>query len=192
MQSDYLIGLDLGQACDHSAVAILERTWKAHPRYPDRPASHYAVRHLWRWPLQTSYTVVATDLTSVVRLPLLNWPVVVIDQTGVGRAVVDYLGKTSLSASLKPVVITGGKETSRANNGAWHVPKKELVSCLQALLRSQRLQPPAASAITTILSWLSRWRPGGESELLPFHVAKRVRRVLTARNVGKGFGSRPP
>ena len=143
MHADYFIGLDLGQACDHSALAILQRTWKAHPCHPDRPASHYAVRHLRRWPLETSYTVVAADLASLVRLPPLNWPVVIIDQTGVGRAVVDYLGKTSLAASLKPVVITGGKETSRADNGAWHVPKKELVSCLQALLRSQRLQVAA-------------------------------------------------
>jgi hypothetical protein len=143
MHGDYFIGLDLGQACDHSALAILQRTWKAHPRYPDRTASHYVVRHLRRWPLETSYTVVAADLASLVRLPPLHWPVLIIDQTGVGRAVVDYLGKTSLAASLEPVVITGGKETSRASNGAWHVPKKELVFCLQALLRSQRLQVAA-------------------------------------------------
>src|SRR5262249_13816681 len=45
--------------------------------------------------------------------------------------------------SLEPVVITSGHRTSRGDSGAWHVPKKELVSCLQVLLQSRRLQVAA-------------------------------------------------
>jgi hypothetical protein len=64
---------------------------------------------------------------------------VVVDQTGVGQAVVDVLARSQLAAALGRVVITGGRRTSRSGCGAWRVPKKELVSCLQWLLRSRRL-----------------------------------------------------
>jgi hypothetical protein len=143
MQPDYLIGLDLGQARDYSALAVVERVWKSDADCAGRLVSHYAIRHLRRWPLQTSYTAVAADLAGLVRTPPLSWPVLVVDQTGVGQAVVDFLAKAQLSASLEPVVITSGHGTSWRDGRAWHVPKKELVSCLQMLLQSRRLQVAA-------------------------------------------------
>jgi hypothetical protein len=139
MQVDYVIGLDLGQARDYSALAVVERTRPSLPDRGGRARSRYAVRHLRRWPLHTSYTAVAADLAGLVRTPPLRRPVVVVDQTGVGRAVVDLLAGSQLAASLERVVITGGRRASRAACGAWRVPKKELVLCLQGLLRSRRI-----------------------------------------------------
>jgi hypothetical protein len=46
---------------------------------------------------------------------------------------------TGLAASLNPVLITVGHEVTIGDDGAWHVPKKELVSTLQVLLQSRRL-----------------------------------------------------
>jgi hypothetical protein len=135
--------LDLGQARDHSALAVVERAGETCPDGGGRPLSRYAVRHLRRWPLQTSYTAVAADLAGLVRTPPLRWPVVVVDQTGVGRAVVDVLARSQLAAALERVVITGGRRASRDVDGAWRVPKRELVSCLQRLLRSRRLRVAA-------------------------------------------------
>jgi hypothetical protein len=83
---------------------------------------------------------VAADLAALLRQPPLHWPVLVVDQTGVGQAVVDFLATRSLSATLERVVITSGQQATRSASGAWHVPKKELVACLQTLLQCRRLQ----------------------------------------------------
>jgi hypothetical protein len=171
MPVDYVIGLDLGKARDYSALAVVERVRKPPADRTDRPASH-AVRHLRRWPLHTSYTDVAADVGRLVRAPPLTSPVVVVDQTGVGQAVVDYLAKLQLAASLERVVITGGRRTSRGADGAWRVPKKDLVFCLQGLLRSRRLQIGALPERTALIQ-----------ELLGFGV-----KLTTAAN--ETFGAR--
>jgi hypothetical protein len=137
---DFIVGLDLGQAIDFTALAVVERAWKPHPNLPDRLESHYSVRYLRRWPLKTSYTAVAADVAVLVRTPPLNCPAVAVDQTGVGRAVIDLLRKSELHAWLRPILITAGHATTFGDDGAWHVPKKELVSCLQVLLQARRLQ----------------------------------------------------
>jgi hypothetical protein len=73
-----------------------------------------------------------------------------VDQTGVGRAVVDMLRQAA--GWVVPVTITGGHTVSRADNGSYHVPKKELVTCLQLVMQSRRLQiarslPDAATLV---------------------------------------------
>jgi hypothetical protein len=158
MSDDYILGLDLGQRRDYSALAIVERLWKAHPDDEGRQVSHYGIRHLRRWPLGTSYTAVAADLAALVRQPPLHWPVLVVDQTGVGQAVVDFLVMRSLSATLERVVITSGQQVTRSASRAWHVPKKELVSCLQALLQGRRLQVAALPERALLLEELQLFR----------------------------------
>jgi hypothetical protein len=154
MSDDYTIGLDLGKSRDYSALAIVERLGKLHPDAAARPMSHYAVRHLLRWPLGTSYTAVAADLAALVRQPPLKWPVLVVDQTGVGQAVVDFLAARSFLATLQRVVITSGQQTTRSASGAWHVPKKELIVCLKMLLQCRRLQVAALPERTLLLEEL--------------------------------------
>jgi hypothetical protein len=62
-----------------------------------------------------------------------------IDQTGVGRAVVDIFRDADVDATLFPVLITWGANVHFGDDGAYHVPKKELVSVLQVLLQGGRL-----------------------------------------------------
>ncbi|MFS6779590.1 hypothetical protein, partial [Staphylococcus aureus] len=68
-----------------------------------------------------------------------------VDKTGVGNAVLEIVVNemkkeaTSLHrASIRPISITGGN-TVNPDGAGWKVPKKELVSVLQALMGTGRL-----------------------------------------------------
>jgi hypothetical protein len=132
--ADYFLGLDLGQAKDFTACALLER------RKPERRTEYdYAVRWLKRWAQGTKYTVIVAELAELVKRPPLELPVLAVDQTGVGAAVVDVLREAKTAAQLRPILITASHEVTFGNHGVRHVPKKELVSPLQVLLQSHRL-----------------------------------------------------
>src|SRR5262249_15051200 len=129
MSSDFFVGLDLGQAQDFTALAVLERPPNDGPEGPV-----YALRHLVRWPLGTPYTAIVPAVARIVSAAPLCGCDLVADQTGVGRALVDML-RQALVAYVVPVTITGGHAVSQAPDGSYHVPKKELVTCLQVLLQ---------------------------------------------------------
>jgi hypothetical protein len=136
MGADYYIGLDLGQASAFTAVAVLER-----PEEPDLgEGPTYPLRHLQRFPLGTPYGEIAQ---TVARLaddrPLRGNATLVADQTGVGRPVVD-LFRRSVQARVVAVTITAGLTATQAEDGSRHVPKKDLVGCLQLLLQGRRLK----------------------------------------------------
>jgi hypothetical protein len=136
---EFTIGLDLGQAQDFTAAAILERrelvfrdrdpvTWE-----PFKKVEHL-VRHLHRMPLGTPYTEVVDDVASIVRSPaIFGRCTLVVDATGVGRAVVDALKAARLGCPVVPVTITGGDQSSHSN-GMWRVPKRDLIGDLQYML----------------------------------------------------------
>jgi hypothetical protein len=142
------VGLDLGQARDLSGLAVLERIESPppalpgaglEPHLPRAGSRHYAVRHLRRWPVGTSYPTVVDEVAREVSRPELREAVVAVDQTGVGRPVVDMLRLAGLAGRLWPVTITAGHARAASADGI-HVPKKELISGLQVLLQSRRLQ----------------------------------------------------
>src|SRR6516162_8054568 len=122
MRPDYFLGLDLGQTRDFTALAVLERS---PPTDADTTVeqSEYAQRHLHRFPLGTPYTQIVPAVATLVRSgPLAESPVVV-DQTGVGRAVVDLMRQ--VIGWVVPVTITGGHAVTVAEDHSLHVPKKE-------------------------------------------------------------------
>src|SRR5262249_55471850 len=47
---------------------------------------------------------------------------------------------SQLGALLRPALITAGHAVTAGDDGSWHVAKKELVSGLQVLLQTRRLQ----------------------------------------------------
>jgi hypothetical protein len=96
---------------------------------------------LQRWPLGTPYTQIVADVADRFSVPPLNAGVALaVDQTGVGRAVVDMFRQSPALSRLEAILITAGHATSRGDDGSWHVPKKELVSVLQVLLQARRLR----------------------------------------------------
>ena len=137
-EPDHILGLDLGQSQDYTALAVLERCWVSDTAR-QQSVSRLAVRHLRRWPLGTSYTQVVLDVGRLVRTPPLSNPLLAVDQTGVGMAVVDMFRQARLPARLRSILITSGHEVTALGFG-WHVPKKELVSVLQVLLQQRRLK----------------------------------------------------
>src|SRR5262249_4373950 len=135
----YFVGLDLGQASDYTALAVVERTEPVQDDLFPRPAQ-YAVRHLQRWPLGTPYTSIVQEVGARLDRPLLRGCWLVVDNTGVGRAVSD-LFRQSLAdqsrrprppARLVPVTITAGFH-ARTEAGGWHVPKRDLAGVLAVL-----------------------------------------------------------
>jgi hypothetical protein len=160
-ETTYIAGLDLGQAQDFTALAVLERAEPAGepgvsngcmgrtvtiPAGPPRRQAPepkrertYAVRHLERFGLGTSYPAVVERVVKLFAEPPLAGCTLAVDMTGVGRAVVDMLVKARPKANVKPITITAGRAVVPDGAG-WHVAKKELVGVLQVLLQSRRLQ----------------------------------------------------
>lgn len=138
MSLTHILGLDLGQSSDPTALCVLERTSR-----PGDGANAYACRHLRRWPLGTPYPQIVDDVAALAARPELQAPTLVCDQTGVGRAVVDMF-RPRVACAFRPVTITAGATVTRHEGGEFHVPKKDLVATLQVLLGHRRLTVAAS------------------------------------------------
>jgi hypothetical protein len=185
---DYFVGLDLGQARDYTAAAVLQRSWVEwkHP-HEARPklVAYYECGYLQRWPLGTSYPDMVRDVCTLVRRPPLDCPVLAVDATGVGRPVIDLIREASVYAHLKPILITAGHLTNLTDTGFYCVPKVELVSIVRVILDSTRLQiadvPDREVAVRELMTFRSKitaaanmtfesWREGAHDDLV-FSVA---------------------
>lgn len=178
----YYAGLDLGQAADFTALAVLECSRLPDRERPEKLVSHYACRHLERMPLGTAYTKVCDRVVKLFNQPPLIWTTLAVDYTGVGRPVFDMLRKAGVKAALQPITITAGAASSRGEDGAHRVPKVVLVSTLQLLLQQRRLQVaaglPAAATLTRELQQFQvkvtpaaneiygAWREGAHDDLV--------------------------
>src|SRR5262252_2433015 len=127
----YLCGLDLGQSQDYTALVVAEQQ-----NTPPQPSYH--LRHLERFPLGTTYP----DIVSQVQRRFLQLPRQVerhlmVDGTGVGRAVVDLFTRALLHPEA--VTITGGDKVTQ-DGQYWRVPKREMIGTLAVLLQTERLK----------------------------------------------------
>jgi len=153
--SDYFLGLDLGQAADWSALAVLERT-----EMPvcAKHAWQFGCRGLKRWPLGTSYPAIVDNLAAMVQKSPLRNAHLVIDGTGVGRPVVDMFIKAKLPVKLVPVLITAGSHYS-FHDGYHHVAKVVLISTLIVQLQERRLRfANALPETATLVKELQNYR----------------------------------
>jgi len=154
----FYVGVDLGQSADYTAVAVVEDV---------ESALH--LRHLERYPLRTPYPEQADwvarlmrseELITETRVPweptvYRQAPQLVVDATGVGRAVTDLLKKRGLWP--KVVTISGGDVTKYSGRGA-SVPKRDLVAALEV---------PFHSGTLKVAEGLELW-PALKRELLNF------------------------
>ncbi len=138
MPNSCFVGLDLGQAADYSAIAILERQGTGEDMT-------LLCRHLQRWELRTSYPAIVADTARMMNSAEVQIiagrmrPVLAVDATGVGAPVVDLFKNERMRAQLEPIQITGGDSVTR-ENGLTRVPKRDLVSAAQVALQSERLK----------------------------------------------------
>jgi hypothetical protein len=147
----FVTGLDLGQQRDYTAIAVLERTTVPAPDPALDDQDLYAVRHLERLPLGTSYTAVCDRLVKLFDRPPLTDTMLAVDETGVGRPVVDLLDTSRIQADIRPITITGGHEVHQGERLGWKVPKKCLVSTMQVLLQGRRLTVAKSLAFAPVL-----------------------------------------
>lgn len=144
IESQFFVGVDLGQSHDPTAVAIVERHsghrlgWRGNVEQRFRPL--YQVRYLERLPLQMAYPDQIAYVGSLLRREPLasSTPDVLIDYTGVGRPVFDMF-KQARTPRVKGVTITSGNNPERTPVG-WSVPKTILVSHVQAKLHTGDLR----------------------------------------------------
>jgi len=169
----YIVGADIGQAQDPSALAVVERkTWptdgdlttiKSGPR---ALRHEFAVRHLERLPLRMSYADQAIHVRELMETaPLRATGTLVADATGVGRAVLELYRK----AGLKPIAftITAGNDFA-FENGEWRVSKIALVSRIAAMLHSGQAKiaanlPERAALTAELQDFRVNWTESGNA-----------------------------
>lgn len=118
-------------------------------RTPREMLWNYNLDLMERW-LKSDYTALGEWLAKVYSKPTdkagLGGTILAMDYTGVGAAVADIIAKEMRigggKVQLRLVNITGGTKTTQLSDdrAGWNVPKKELVSVLQALMGSKRLK----------------------------------------------------
>ena len=140
----FYVGVDLGQAQDHSAIVVVER---AELVFPERNPVTYSflsdtrltVRHAERIALGSPYPEVVQRVRDLVRAPSMSKHVkVVVDATGVGAPVVDFLKRSGLGCQVVPVVITGA-DLESSEGDRYRVPKRDLMAGLQVAFQRRRL-----------------------------------------------------
>jgi phage FluMu gp28-like protein len=124
---NYVVGVDLGQTADYTAITILE----------ERERNSYDVRYLERL-RNTPYPQIVRRLEHLVRR-LPERPSMAVDATGVGRPVIDMIRDANLPADLYAITLTGG-DTVTQDGMERHVPKRDVASTIAVLLQTGRLR----------------------------------------------------
>jgi hypothetical protein len=145
----YYVGVDLGQAKDYTAISIVQRLpvapvalglapVEAPP--PARPT--YALRYLERVPLGTPYPAIVRDVLRLrATAPLSGESPLIVDRTGVGRAVADMFTEAG-AGGVHAISIHGGDAVSRETDHD-RVPKRDLVGTLIRVHQGERLHTAA-------------------------------------------------
>jgi hypothetical protein len=172
-----IIGVDLGQQRDPTAIAVIERGYvprgvlynaryrlKGREVYSARQPVRleYHVRHLERPPLGTSYVDVVERIVALMEGLGDRELVLAVDTTGVGRPVADMLKarltewlegepdkRTHITAAW--ITITGGDSVTKAEGGGLRVPKRDLASAPLVLMQKGHLKIAREMALADTL-----------------------------------------
>jgi hypothetical protein len=121
-----ILGADIGQAVDPSAIAVLEG---------------FDVRHVERVPLGTSYPGVADRIAAVAKactdIGTATLATIAVDATGVGRGVVDLLRERGFEAIA--ATLTSGRHVRRSGSSL-SIPRHAFFRPLEAAVEQNRLR----------------------------------------------------
>jgi hypothetical protein len=172
-----IVGVDLGQQRDFTAITVIERgyvsagkLYNAHYWYKGReiyaarePVKlEYHVRHLERPALGTSYVDVVERIILLLKslAELDDELVLTVDMTGVGRPVADMLKRRleewleqdrSIYLNTAWITITGGDSVTKAEGGGLRVPKRDLASAPLVLMQNGQLKIAEGLALAPVL-----------------------------------------
>lgn len=135
-----VMGVDIGQQRDPTAVAVVESERRA---AAGRPETHFLVRHLERLALGTPYPAVIDRISQVAAAVVERTgraPRVYLDATGVGTPVVNSLRAAGLKHLVAVYFTAGDRRVVKGSEVG--LGKAWLVSRLQALLQFGRLHLP--------------------------------------------------
>lgn len=162
LPNDVIIGLDLGQAHDYTAIVLAEQIpWSVTDPDPYR----YVIRQMKRDRPDRYHKVVGmvADMLPALRAPVtvfdgLGRPgryqrtvTLAIDRTGVGRAVGDLFLDAGLDCQIVLISITSGREVNR-DGFEVTVPKRDLCDQVRILLDTRRLEIVPDSPYTQTLT----------------------------------------
>lgn len=169
----WIIGEDLGQSNDFTSLSVTE--WTSDPRL-------FNIRGLQRFPLGTPYPVIVDRTIEIWEG--LGSPSLVIDATGVGRAVLDLYYDRGVTPIA--VTITGGDiaksraqvaEETKKKEGmiyspslrerlTWNVPKRDLVSAMNVAFQQKQVKisgnlPDAKTLIDEMMNFRMKFTAAG-------------------------------
>ena len=143
---EVVIGIDIGQKHDPTAICVSERESRS---VDGRSRTHHLVRHLERLPIGLPYPQVGERLTEIargIRDKTGYGPELCIDATGVGLPVVDALADDHEYLSHVTVVyFTHGDRVTYQDSHRYKeilLGKAYLVSQLQVLLQHHEIHLP--------------------------------------------------
>ncbi len=173
----YLMGLDLGERRDYTALSVLQQHLLRGNRAaatlvdPYELESRYDLIALSRWRGE-GYSAAIPKLREVLpklhqagirqqraagrSRPLTPNITLLVDHTGVGIAVVEEIRRSGIEC--QGITITGGNQVTNEDDD-WRVPKRELVSRTQVLLETDRLKIASTLPLaTTLVAELDNFR----------------------------------
>ena len=144
----FLIAADLGQARDHTAIAVVE--YALVPRHRRDPVYYtwlhdmkLRLRWLAEFPLDASYADLAPILNRLLQHPEVEGRAqILLDATG-NRPFYDQLRAHHRKLPIKGIQITSGTQVSQSGD-LLNMPKQDLVLTLESLMRQGHLQFAAA------------------------------------------------
>lgn len=152
-KDQFLVGIDIGKAQDHTAIAIVHYTVTPEkvfepsydpPIYREKMVQRFDLVHLQRLPLGMNYVAQSHAIREILaREPLASGKTKVIaDSSGVGEGVLDLMQAQGLR--MVRIKITGGSETTSTSAARYNVAKSVLISKLEAAMHSRELQVAAS------------------------------------------------
>ena len=165
-------GLDLGSKRDHSALCLIESEYRINEQTAEEE-QHFICRYFRRLPLGLGYPEIVECIAKLdlqLSVKYEREAIFVVDSTGVGFAVLNYLRKEVGEDKIKGVSITGGREASyKPKPNEHYVPKQQLVAQLQVLLQTGRLHLPntrdSKAMHEELLQYSLKMRGSGSPEL---------------------------
>jgi hypothetical protein len=151
-QEKWIVGIDVAQMHDHTAVAVVRYSvvpldsWTARPskwegqigllrQDTDR---FFDLRALERLPNGVPYPQQAAHIERLLGHPELRKADVVVDVTGVGRPIFDLLQDLNLPQSVIGVTITSGERATRHGTTDYSVPKADIIGAVLARLGGEK------------------------------------------------------